>query len=549
MAKDLSFGNSAREKVLAGVEKLAKTVAVTMGPKGKFVILGKPFGAPTITKDGVSVAREINLADPIEEMGCQLVKESAGRTADIAGDGTTTSTVLTYQLFKGGMTLVDSGYSPIHFREGIQWALSETLKNIDELSEPINTYDDLKNIAIISANNDPSLGAVIAEAFHIVGESGMVSAEACPGIADYTRKVDGLELKSGYISTGFLDKNETKTVLTNCRILICDREITHLTDNPGLFGELSQQNKSLLVICTDLKKEALQVLVTNHQAGRLKVSAIKIPNFGRKNDMWLEDLALLVGTKIVGEDRGFPLSEVVESDLGFAEKIEVSKYVTKITAPKSNRKLVEERISEYKTDMEKLIGDLDRKDIRDRLSFLSSNAAVITVGYSTEAELREKGDRVEDAMWALRAAQEQGYVPGGGFALLKAATGIDVSKAKKDWLPAIEVFIEACKSPAKQILANAQEDVDTIINNVMQSNVNDKFYGYNSAVSSYCNLKEAGIIDPRKVTRTALQNATSIALLLLTTEAVVSESADNPSGWQPPAGYRLPSNTGLNHKY
>lgn len=547
MGKLIEYSEEARKRVLQGVSTLAKTVAVTMGPRGRNVIVGKFVGAPTITKDGVSVAREVVLDDPIQELGCQLVKEAAGRTADVAGDGTTTATVLAHEIFSRGMELTDSGYSPLYFRVGIDWALSQILQKLDEMAQPVDTFETLEDIAVISANNDPDLGGKIAEAYHLVGRTGMVTAEAIPGVENSVRAVEGIELKSGYITPGFLEQGQNKSVLENCHILICDREITHITDNAKLFHEISTQNKNLLIICKDLKKEALKIFLDNHALGRIRVCAIKIPTFGKRNDEWLEDLAALTSTVIVGEERGLPLSEVSIDRLGFAGRVEIDRYHTKITDPKKNEAKVSERLQTYQQDIKKLVGEFEIKDIKDRMAFLSSQAAVLTVGYSTELELREKGDRVDDAMSAVRAAIEEGFVPGGGFALLRIADSIDLSELEEKYRPAAQVLIDACRRPSKQILENARLDPELILSQVLENE--DFSFGYNTATGELGNLIEMGVVDPKKVTRTALQNATSIAQLLITTEAVIAENPENESGWQPPAGYRLPSDTGLNHKY
>lgn len=547
MGKDIKFSKKARQRVLSGVEKLARTVAVTMGPEGRNVILGKFVGAPTITKDGVSVAREIVLSDHIEELGCQLVKEVAGRTADVAGDGTTTATVLAHGIFAKGMEALEKETSPRNFRIGVNWALERVLEKVDSVAKPIDDPNSLRDIAIISANNDEKLGGAIAEAYNLVGQKGMVLAEAVPGVEESVRLVEGIELKSGYITPGFLEKGTSKSVIEKCRILICDREITHISDNAQLFHELSSKNMGLLIISKDLKKEALKIFLENNKLGRIRVCAIKIPPFGKRNDEWLEDLAALTGTVIVGEDRGKPLSEVTVEDLGFAGRVEVDKHFTKISSPSRDEARISARMEDYREDLQKLGGDLERKDIRDRMAFLTSKAAVITVGYSTELELREKGDRVEDAMSAVRAAIEEGFVPGAGMTLYRAAQSVDLSDLDEKYHAGAEVLLEACKKPAIQILDNAMEDFDEILSQVMSED--SVQFGYNCATREFGDLIEMGVIDPKKVTRTALQNATSIALLLLTTEAVVAELPEDPSGWQPVAGWRPPSETGLNHKY
>jgi chaperonin GroEL len=552
MPKDLLYGNDARTRVLSGVSKLAKTVAVTMGPQGKNVIVGKGVGAPTITKDGVSVAREVVLEDPVEELGCQLVKEAAGRTADLAGDGTTTATVLAHEIFSRGKELIDKKYSTLHFRDGFNWGLNAILLELDKLSKPIDSDETLKNIAIISTNNDADLGGKIADAYILVNRTGMVTAEAVPGAKNSARVVDGIELRSGFASPGFLEKGQSKCVMNNCHILISDSEITHMADQDALkfFTQFASENKSILVISKDIKKEGLAFFLANHTHGRMRACAIKTPSFGKRNDLWLEDLAMLVGATIIGEESGIPISKLSQEHLGFAERIEIGSYSTKITGPRKDAERIRDRVETYNIDLQKLIGEFEIKDIKDRKAFLSSTASIITVGYSTELELREKGDRVEDAMSAVKAAIEEGFVPGGGFALLRAAQNVDISNAKKEHLPAIQILLDSCSKPARQILENSNLEPEEIFKKIVELQAtSDSFLGYNSATGEYGDLIEMGIVDPKKVTRLALQNAASIALLLITTDAVIAENPNKESGWQPPAGWRPPSDTNLNHKH
>jgi chaperonin GroEL len=554
MGKQLVYGNDLREKLLSGVAKLSKTVGVTMGPAGKNVILQQHIGAPTITKDGVSVARQVVLSDPIEELGCQLVKEVAGRTAAIAGDGTTTATVLSHEILKNGIDLMTNGYSPLKLKIGMDWALSNLLEHLDSISKPINGFEDLKNVAAISANNDMELGELIAEAYTIA-DGGMVLAQAKPGIKSHVVQVEGIEIKSGYISRGFLDKEASKAVLTNARVLVCDREITHISDNPDLFDEISKSNSPLLIICKDLKKEALSLLLQNNAHGRIRTCAIKLPNdgFGKfhlNQDRWLEDLALQMGTVVVSEDKGVPLSSLKIDDLGFAKQITVERYVTKILEPKASKESIEARLAEYKDDKDKLLDDRSRTDIEDRINNLRGKGTILIIGYHTEAELRQTGDRLDDAMFAVECAMESGYVIGGGTALLRAAHWVRLNKLSKldeELRPAAEVLLMACVRPYMQILKNADLDIETILNKVLSAE--DENFGYNVAEGKYGDLVLMGVIDPKKVAKTALINSASIATLLIRTEAAVAESKEDPVGWQPPAGYRLPSDTGYNHKY
>jgi chaperonin GroEL len=548
MAKDLTFKGEARERILSGSEKLAKVVAVTMGPQGKNVILGKFMGAPVLTKDGVTVAREITLEDPVEELACQMIKEVAGRTAAVAGDGTTTATVLTHEILKRGCKLIEENYNPLHLKAGIEWALKEIIKNLDTRAIEVSTLDDLKNIATISANNDSELGNKIAEAFHTVGLDGTVVAEAHPGVGNDVRFADGVEIDSGFISPAFLTKEgQTEILLNDCKILVYDDELSNLASCLGLFNSLSESNTPVLILAKDVKQEVLGTLIANNNLGRLRAVAVSLPIFGSSQSEWLEALSILVGTKVFSEKNGILLKDAKESDLGFAKRISVNRYSTKIIEGNKDSGRYEEKLKAYREDLVKLVGDTERLDIRKRISFIQNKAAVISVGYSTELELREKGDRVEDSICATRAAIEEGYVPGGGVALLRAAQEVDLSSLRDELVPAARVLIDACSRPMRQIVENAYQDGDEIIDKVLGvSNFN---YGYNAATGSYEDLVESGVIDPKKVTKTALENATSISLLLINTDAVVSEQPENPSSWQAPAGWRPPQEGTLSHKY
>lgn len=552
MAKDILYGEEARQKLIAGVEKLARAVGVTMGPMGKCVVLSPSagIGAPVATKDGVTVARQIILEDPAEELGCQLVKEAAGRSADIAGDGTTTATVLTHEILCQGTSSLTSEKSILNFKRGMEWALQQILTELDRHTIATNGFEDLKNIATISANNDVELGTVIAEAYHAVGDNGLVTANAFPGIKTQMKVLDGIEIPSGYMSRALLDNNENEWSAENCHIMIFNREVTHLAEASELLNQISTKNRPLLIICKSLKKEAAQILFENNSRGRIKVCAVKLPVFkgSPHQHMWLEDLAILTGTKIIDEENGIPLSEFKYSDLGFARQITVDISTTKIIESKRQENAIKSRLKTYSEDLNKLLGEKERRDVQDRMAFLGSKAAVITVGYSTELELREKGDRIEDAMCAVRAAKESGYLPGGGVALLKASKMINLDSLPASQHCGAKALLRSCERPIRQILNNAGEDTDTIINNILANS--DFDFGYNVDSGEYGSLIKMGVIDPQKVTKSALQNATTIAIVLLSTETVVSEMTHNPSAWQPPAGYRFPgSNASFNHKY
>lgn len=554
MAKILEYHQEARRKILDGVEKLTKTVAVTMGPMGLNVIIGRSVGAPSTTKDGVSVAREVVLADPLEELGCQLVKEAAGRTAAVAGDGTTSATVLTHAIFKGGFELINSGYSPLHFRNGVSWVKNKILEELSEIAMPIEDEQSLIDIATISANNDPELGKIIAAAYSMVGNDGLITVEAAPNQKSEIRMVEGIELNTGYFPQ-FLEKGQSKIEMEDLIILICNWEIGTAsdTDFQKTMTQVAQLKKPILLLCKDLKKEGLAFLVGNHQAGRLNICPVKIPKYTRHKQKWLEDLSALTGATIFGGDDGVPISEFQEKDLGFAKKIIVDSFKTKIFEASKNVKLVEEKIRLYRESISHLIGDLDRKDINERIGFLSSKVAVITVGYTTELELRERGDRVEDSIYAVKAALDEGYLVGGGFALYRVSKLIrekylkEPSDSIKNWIPAIEVVLNACEVPANQIILNSGNEPKEILSKLIENT--DINFGYNTASGEYGNLISMGIIDPKKVTRVVLENAVSISLLLINTGAIIADDPKAPSGWQVPAGLRLPDDSKLNHKH
>lgn len=546
MSKIIINKSEARNKIVDGVSKLADAVSATMGPQGKNVIIGKFVGAPVITKDGVSVAREIVLDDALEDLACQLVKEVAGRTADIAGDGTTTATVLVDEMVRRGSELMNSGYSPLKFKEGLNWTVNEIVKKLSELSKPVEDFSTLKSVASISSNNDYEMGGSIADAFELVGFDGTVSAEASPGSGYSVREIDGIELKSGYITPSLLEDGKSSIVIEKSSILLLNEELTHLNECLPMLNELSNNNRPILIIAKSVKQEALNTLVANNKIGRLRVAAIEIPTFGKNQKEWLDDLSILLGTKVVGND-GVRLRDISIEDLGSASKVIVSKHSTRILEGASSQEKKSAKLSQYRQDSEILISESDRKDIENRISFLNGKAAVITVGYSTELELREKGDRIDDALSATRAAIDEGYVAGGGVTLAKIAGSIDLSELDEDLHKAADVVLGACFRPISQILSNGFLDHTEIIAKILESSSVD--FGYDAAANQYGDMIEFGVLDPKKVTRVALQNAASIALLLLNTDVIIAEKPEDPSSWQPPAGWRPPADNNLNHKY
>lgn len=550
MAKDLTYSSEGREKLLSGSEKLARTVAVTMGPQGKNVIIGKFVGAPSLTKDGVSVAREITLADPVEDLSCQLIKEAAGRTADLAGDGTTTATVLTHEMFRRGNELINQRYSPLYLKRGMEWALSRVVDNLNQMSTEVNDFNSLRDIATISANNDLELGTKIAEAFHTVGLNGTVVAEASPGIENTIRYVEGIELQAGPSSPAYLGDGQTELVLDNCYVLVCLDEIANLIPFVGVLNKMSDEGLPLLILAKSVEKEALATLVTNNKLGRIKVASVDLPRMGVGDEghrEWVDAISVMVGAKVFGNTFGAPLSGLRFEDLGYANKVVVDRSRVKILEGKRDQARYEQKLALYEEDAKKLISENMRFDVKKRIALLCNKAAVITVGYSTELELREKGDRIEDAICATRAAIEEGYVPGGGTALLRASNSVSLADLDPRLHQAAQVVLDSCKAPIRQIVENASEDGEEIISKVLES---ESFrYGFNAATLEFGDMVDFGVIDPKKVTRTALQNAVSISLLLINTEAIVSEQPNNPSSWQPPAGWRPPETGKLSHKY
>lgn len=552
MAKIFSTGNDARQKIADGVFKLANLVACTMGPQGRNVIIGppkvgdSPLGAPTITKDGVSVARACVLEDPFEEMGCQLVKEAAGRTVDLAGDGTTTATVLAAEIIKNGIDKMNEGYSPLDLRDGLAYVSKLILEHLEQNAKSIVSDEDLLNVSIISTNNDRELGGLIAKAYQMVNREGMVTAEAVPGQTSYVKLIEGTEIKSGFIHQAMLDKGQSSSILEKCRILIIDRELSNINECLNLLQDAHQKGDSILIIAKDITKLALESLVVNHQKGLLKNVGIKIPTFAGQYDQWLDDLALNLGTTVFEGSKGIPLSTATYDMLGYASAVEVTRTSTKVTGVQKDMAKVNAKLAQYEKDVKILIGDTERYDIKNRIAFLCAKAAVVMVGYSTELELREKGDRIDDAVSAVDAAIEEGIVLGAGKALFNAAKSVDISTIPERFRGAAEILLSSCVRPCAQILLNAGhlEDLEYL----MSSSSYDE-EGINCATGLACNLWDAGIIDPKKVTRVAFQNAVSIASLLLTTEAMIVEDPQMPAGWQPVAGWRMQSKTNLNHQY
>ena len=547
MSKIIVFEEDAKNKILCGVDKLARVVGLTMGPRGKNVIIQKFVGSPIITKDGVSVAREVVLEDPIEELACKLVKEVAGRTATVAGDGTTTSTILADEILKCSNSTLSGEVTPIDFREGIEWSKDYILKHIDDFALKTPEDKDIINIATISANNDVELGRCIGEAYIWAGKDGTVGAEALPGGKTHLKRVDGVTLKSGYSNPNFLHKKgDTEVILENCKILIVNRKITHLSDCYKMLNEIHKDNFSLLILSRGVQKEALNSLIDNNKKGMLSVCCVNIPN-SFDNDDWVDNLGIITGAKVAGERMGIPLSSLSIDDLGHSERVIVGRFSSQFFNPSINNDLRIEKVSAYKEDISQIIGDEIRAELKKRVAFLSTKASIVRVGYSTELELREKGDRVEDAMHATYAAMSDGIVVGGGTALLRASDSLRKADIpNQNWKLAAKIIADACTRPIRQILKNSGIEPEGVIAKILSND--DNSYGYNVVSGKVENLFESGIVDPLKVTKTALVNAVSVALLLINTDAILAEKPDDPSGWQPKPDWRPPTGT-LNHSH
>lgn len=546
MSKLMVYDDEARNKLISGVNKLARTVAVTMGPKGKNVMIGKPVGAPVITKDGVSVAREVVLDDPIENLACQLVKEVAGRTAVIAGDGTTTATVLTDEIITKSKEILDNGFNPIDFRDGIEWAKQQVLSIVEENAIKNPSDQDIINIATISTNNDVELGESIGQAYIWAGADGTVGAEAYPGIKTKVTKLDGITLKTGFSTPNFLQsQGDTEIVMEKCKILIIDRKLSHINDCLDLLNNVHKANSPLLIVSKGVEKDALKALVENNKRGVLNVCCVNFPKEFTSGD-WIEDLGILTSSRIASESLGSPLSSFTLNDLGYAERVVISRFTTQLFSSKIDEKRREDKKAAYAADCEQPIGDDARLELKKRIAFLTSKASMISVGYNTELELREKGDRVEDAMHATYAAMNYGIVIGGGCALLRASRQFAEMDIPTKWKKPAQVLIHACTRPITQITYNAGLDTSEIISNILE--VDNSNYGYNIITGEVCNMFEQGVVDPLKVTKTALENAVSVAMLIINTDAVMAERPNDPSEWQPPAGWRPPEGV-LNHKY
>ena len=535
-AKDLVFDTEARSALKKGVDKLAEAVKVTLGPKGRNVVIDRKFGSPVITKDGVSVAKEIELEDPIENMGAQMVKEVATKTSDLAGDGTTTATVLAQAIFREGLKNVTAGANPMSLKRGIDRAVELVIDELKSLSQETAGKKEIAQVGTISANNDEEIGNLIADAMEKVGKDGVITVEEAKGLETTLDTVEGMQFDRGYVSPYFVsDPDRMEAVLEDAMILIHDKKISTMKDLLPVLEKVAQQGRPLLIIAEDVEGEALATLVVNKLRGTLKVAAVKAPGFGDRRKAMLQDLAVLTGGQVVSEEVGFKLENAVLSDLGSAKRIVIDKDTTTVVDGSGNAENIQGRIKEIRSAIEKSTSEYDREKLQERLAKLAGGVAVINVGAATETEMKEKKARVEDALHATRAAVEEGIVPGGGVALLRAQKALrEIEIEDTDERIGARIIERALEEPIRQIAQNAGVEGSIVVEKVRGESAPNT--GYNARSDIYEDLVSAGVIDPTKVTRTALQNAASIAGLLLTTEAVVVEKPDADKGPAMPAG-------------
>jgi chaperonin GroEL len=535
MAKEITFDTTARDKIKRGVDKLADAVKVTLGPKGRNVILDKKFGAPTVTKDGVTVAKEIELKDPIENMGAQLVKEVASKTADAAGDGTTTATVLTQAIFGHGIKNVAAGANPMDLKRGIDKAVAAVVENLRKQSKKIKDSSEIAQVATISSNNDTEIGKMIADAMEKVGKDGVITVEEAKGTETEVKTVEGMQFDRGYLSPYFVTNTEKmEAELDNPYILIHDKKISSMKELLPILEQTAQTGKPLLIIAEEVEGEALATLVVNKIRGALRVAAVKAPGFGDRRKAMLEDIAILTGGKVISEELGFKLENATLEHLGRAEKVNIDKDNTTIVNGAGKKADIQGRINQIKSQIETTTSDYDKEKLQERLAKLSGGVAILYVGAATEVEMKEKKDRVDDALHATRAAVQEGIIPGGGVAYIRAIEALkDVEVDNEDQATGVNIIRLALEAPLRTIVANAGQEGSVIVSKVREGK---KDYGYNARENKFDNFFEAGIIDPTKVSRLALENAASIAGLLLTTEAVVSEIPEEKEAPAAPGG-------------
>lgn len=536
MAKQLMFNEEARKKLLSGVEQISQAVKVTLGPKGRNVLLDKKFGAPTVTKDGVSVAKEIELEDPYENMGAQLLKEVATKTNDVAGDGTTTATVLAYSMVREGLKAVAAGMTPIELKRGMDKAVAVAVDDIKKSSKEIKSSDEVAHVASVSANNDEEIGKILADAIEKVGKDGVITVEEAKTMETTTDYVEGMQFDRGYISSYFVtDRDRMETVFENPYILIHDKKISNMKDMLPLLEKIAQSGRPLLIIAEDVDGEALATLVVNSLRGTLKTCAVKAPGFGDRRKAMLEDIAILTGGEVITEELGLKLENADISQLGQAKSVKIDKDNTTIIDGAGKQKEIKDRIAQIKAQVEESTSDYDKEKLKERLAKLAGGVAVINIGAVTEVEMKEKKHRVEDALSATRAALEEGIIPGGGVALIQAAAALDkaeIGELTDDEKVGFKIVKRALEEPIRQIAINAGADGGVIAERARNEK---KGIGYDAAKMEWVDMLKAGITDPAKVTRSALQNAASVAGLLLTTECAITDLPEkNPPA--PPAG-------------
>ena len=536
MAKDIQFNTDARNGLKAGVDKLADAVKVTLGPKGRNVVIEKKFGAPAVTKDGVSVAREIELKDSLENMGAKMVKEVASKTADVAGDGTTTATVLAQALIGEGLRNVAAGANPMDLKRGMDKATSAIVTELQKISREVGSdISKIEQVATISANNDEAVGGLIAEAMKVVGNEGVITVEEAKGTDTEVKTVEGMQFDRGYLSPYFVTNSEKmEAELENPFILIYDKKISTMKDLLPSLEQTAQSGRPLLIIAEDLDGEALATLVVNKIRGSLKVAAVKAPGFGDRRKAMLQDIAILTGGQVISEETGLKLENVTLADLGSAEKVTIDKDNTTVVNGAGEKDSIESRIGQIKAQVETTTSDYDKEKLQERLAKLAGGVAVLYVGAATEVEMKEKKDRVDDALHATRAAVEEGIVPGGGTAYIRAAETVAAMEGiNADETTGMKIVLRAIEEPLRQIVSNAGGEGAVVVNSVREG---EGDFGYNARTEVFENLFEAGVIDPTKVTRVALENAVSISGMVLITECVVSDEEEEMMPAAPPAG-------------
>ncbi|MBP1148484.1 MULTISPECIES: chaperonin GroEL [Methylocaldum] len=528
-AKEVRFSDDARQRMLAGVNVLADAVKQTLGPKGRNVVLEKSFGAPTVTKDGVSVAKEIELKDKFENMGAQMVKEVASKTSDVAGDGTTTATVLAQAIVREGLKSVAAGANPMDIKRGIDQAVGVVIEELKKLSKPCTDSKAIAQVGTISANSDESIGKIIADAMDKVGKEGVITVEEGSGLDNELDVVEGMQFDRGYLSPYFINSQETMSVeLENPYILLHDKKISNIRDLLPLLEKVAKSGRSLLIVAEDVEGEALATLVVNTMRGIIKVCAVKAPGFGDRRKAMLEDIAILTGGRVISEELGLSLEKVDLGDLGSAKKIQINKENTTIVDGAGKAEDIKARVEQIRKQIEDTTSDYDREKLQERVAKLAGGVAVIKVGAATEVEMKEKKARVEDALHATRAAVEEGIVPGGGVAFIRAQNALkDLQGKNHDQTVGIAILRRSIEEPLRQIVTNAGEEASVVLNRVQGG---EGTFGYNAATGEYGDMIQMGILDPTKVTRSALQNAASVAGLMLTTEAMVAEQPKKEKG-------------------